>query len=221
MNPIRLEFDRQTRTNAVTVKNDGNEKINLQLNAFEWTQDASGKDLYRETPDIIFFPKIMILKGKEKRVVRVGIRMPAAKKEKTYRLFIEEIPRPQKGKGARVAIAIRFGVPIFIKPLQEEVKGVLESVVLAKGDLNIAVKNEGNVHFIINSIHVKGHNSSNQEIFSRELSGWYLLSGVSRHYIISIPQEDCTNIANFEIEIISDRLKLSSKLDVNSAMCSP
>lgn len=221
VSPIKLVFEKQTRTSSVTVKNDGNENLNLQLNAYEWTQDAQGKDLYRETPDIIFFPKIMILKGKEKRVVRVGIKMPAAKKEKTYRLFIEEIPKPQKSKGARVSIAIRFGVPIFIKPLQEEVKGAIQSAVLEKGVLDIDVKNQGNVHYIINSIHIKGHSSSNQEIFSRELSGWYLLSGVSRHYTTSIPKEDCANIANFEIEIIADRLKLGSKLDVNSAMCLP
>ena len=88
--PIRLDFDRGTKTGVVTIVNEGGEKLNAQMRAFEWSQTADGKDEYTETNDIIFFPRMMSLEKNEEKILRAGIKMPATTKEKTYRLFIEE-----------------------------------------------------------------------------------------------------------------------------------
>jgi fimbrial chaperone protein len=219
--PIRLDFDRGTKSGVITIVNEGGDKLNVQMRAFEWTQNADGKDQYTETNDIIFFPRIMTLEKSEDKILRAGIKIPATAKEKTYRLFIEEIPEPKKAEGVNVAIAIRFGVPIFVKPLKEEVKGEIEKVDLSKGTLNALVKNIGNSHFIINSVDIKGKNVKGEETFSKELSGWYLLSGVSRRYTITIPQEVCKALSKLDIEVKTDRFKLNGKLDVDQAMCNP
>src|SRR3972149_10232388 len=92
--PIRLDFDRGTKSGVVTIVNEGGDKLNVQMKAFEWTQNADGKDQYSETNDIIFFPRIMTLEKGEEKILRAGIKIPATTKEKTYRLFIEEIPEP-------------------------------------------------------------------------------------------------------------------------------
>src|SRR4030042_4413119 len=133
VSPIRLDLDRGAKSGVITIINEGEEKLHVQMKAFEWAQDAEGKDQYVETNDIIFFPRIMTLEKKEERILRAGIRIPATTKEKTYRLFIEEIPEPKKGEGVNVSIAIRFGVPIFVKPLKEEVKGEIEKDELSRG----------------------------------------------------------------------------------------
>ena len=219
--PIRLDFDKGTKTGVITIVNEGDDKLNVQMKAFEWTQNVDGKDQYTETNDIIFFPRIMTLEKKEEKILRAGIRIPATTKEKTYRLFIEEIPEPKKAEGVNVAIAIRFGVPIFVKPLKEEVKGEIEKVDFSKGVLDAFVKNIGNAHFIINSVDIKGKNVKGEEIFSKELSGWYLLSGVSRRYTANIPQEVCKALSRLDIEVKTDRFKLNGKLDVDQAMCNP
>jgi fimbrial chaperone protein len=163
----------------------------------------------------------MTLDKSEEKILRAGIKIPATAKEKTYRLFIEEIPEPKKAEGVNVAIAIRFGVPIFVKPLKEEVKGEIEKVDLSKGILNALVKNIGNSHFVINSVDIKGKNVKGEETFSKELSGWYLLNGVSRRYTIIIPQEVCKALSRLDIEVKTDRFKLNGKLDVDQAMCVP
>lgn len=219
--PIRLEFDRATKSGVITIVNEGSDKLNVQMKAFEWTQNAEGKDQYTETNDIIFFPRIMSLEKNEEKILRAGIRIPAATKEKTYRLFIEEIPEPKKAEGVNVAIAIRFGVPIFVKPLKEEAKGEIERIDLSKGVLNVDVKNRGNIHFVIQSIEIKGINIKRESSFSKELSGWYLLSGSSRRHSLSIPQESCKDLAGLDIEVKADRFVLSGKLDVDQAMCLP
>jgi fimbrial chaperone protein len=219
--PIRLDFDRGAKSGVITIVNEGGEKLNLQMRAFEWSQDAEGKDRYTETNDIIFFPRIMSLDKKEEKILRAGIKIPATTKEKTYRLFIEEIPEPKKGEGVNIAIAIRFGVPIFVKPLKEELKGEIEKVDFSKGVLNALIKNRGNTHFIIQSIDIKGRNAKGEESFSKELSGWYLLSGVSRSYTTTIPEEMCKALSRLDLEVRTDRVKLNGKLDVDQTMCIP
>lgn len=219
--PIRLDFEKGAKSGVITVVNEGDEKLTLQIKAFEWSQDAEGKDQYTETNDLIFFPRLLTLERKEEKIIRAGIRVPGTLREKTYRLFIEEIPAPRKTEGVNIAIAIRFGVPIFAKPLKEEVKGEIEKIELLKGILNIIIRNKGNTHFIIQSINIKGKNAKGEEVFSKELSGWYLLAGVSRLYSTTIPKENCNAISKIDLEVKGDRLTLNGKLDVTQAMCLP
>jgi fimbrial chaperone protein len=219
--PIRLDFDRGAKSGVITIINEGDEKLHVQMRAFEWNQDAEGKDQYVETNEIIFFPRMMTLEKKEERILRAGIKIPATTKEKTFRLFIEEIPGPRKAEGVNVAIAIRFGVPIFAKPFKEVAKGEIEKIELSKGLLNVRVKNTGNVHFTINSVDIKGKNSKGEEIFSKEISGWYLLHNVSRSYTAPIPIEFCKDISRIEIVVKTNRFNMNGNLDVVQEMCLP
>ena len=86
--PIRLDFGRDAKSGVLTVVNEAAERLQIQLKAYEWTQDAEGKDQYAETKDIIYFPRFLIFDKAEERIVRAGIRMPATSREKTYRLFL-------------------------------------------------------------------------------------------------------------------------------------
>jgi len=221
VSPIRLDLGRDAKSGAVTVANDSADRLQVQMKAFEWTQDAEGKDRYVETGEILFFPRLMILEGKEEKILRAGIRVPASAREKTYRLFIEEIPGPRKAEGANVAVAIRFGVPIFVKPLKEEVRGEVGAMTMSAGALQIPVNNTGNAHFVVQSILVRGKNGTGEEIFSRELSGWYLLSGVSRGYATVVPPGTCEAMAVIEAEVKTDKLPFRGRMAVDRSMCGP
>jgi len=220
--PIRLDFDKGTKSGVITVSNDSAEKVHLQIKAAEWVQDAEGKDKYSDTSDLIYFPKIMILEKNEEKVLRTGIKASSVEKEKTYRLFIEEIPQPSKEEGASVAVAIRFGVPIFIKPEKEEARGEIEKIEMSKGVLKAVVKNSGNVHLMIISINIKGKNKEGNEVYSKELSGWYLLNGSSRTYSTDIPQDKCKELEKVSIEVrTKEEINFNRKLDVDKEMCQP
>lgn len=219
--PIRLDFDRGAKSGVITVINEGEEDLHVQMRAFEWNQDAEGKDHYVETNDIIFFPRIMTVEKKEKRLLRAGIRIPATARERTYRLFIEEIPGPKKAEAVNVAIAIRFGVPIFVKPFKEDAKGEIENIGLSKGLVNVRVKNTGNLHFTISSVEIKGRNSKGEEIFSKQLNGWYLLNNVSRNYSTPVREESCKDISSIETVVETNRFVITRNLDVVQEMCLP
>lgn len=219
--PIRLFFDQRTKTGAITVINEGASRLRVQMEAFEWTQDEGGENRYTETSDIIFYPKIMVLERNEERIIRAGVKMPALARERTYRLFIEETPDRNTGEGPAVTIAIRFGVPIFVKPLRAETRGEIGAIELAKGTLTIPVKNTGNVHFRINTIDIRGKNAKGEETFSRDLRGWYILNGISRLFSASIPRDACMGSDTIEVQVKADTVRLNGKFNIDRQECAP
>lgn len=215
--PIRLDLGRDARTGAVTVTNDSPDaSLDIQVRVFEWTQDAEGKDQYEESQDLTYFPRILTLPPKEKHLVRAGIRVPPKDRERAYRLFIEEIPdlRKAEGEGSQVAIAVRFGVPVFVKPLTEEVRGEIESLRVAAGKVEVRVRNSGNVHFAIDSVRLKSG-----EGYEQSLPGWYLLPGAARTYAAQIPPDVCMTLGRLDIVVKTDRMELTRSVEIDKAQC--
>jgi fimbrial chaperone protein len=222
VSPIRLFFGEQTKTGAVTLFNESPDPLQLQIKAFEWGQDAAGKDTYTPTDDVIFFPKIMKIEKGEKKIIRAGIKQIPPDREKTYRLFIEELPGPRKQTdGSRVEISIRFGLPIFVTPSKAEAKGVIQNVSLTGGKLVMNVANAGNAHFKIDSIHVKGLNAKGAETLSQELQGWYLLAGSTRVYDMPVSREVCQDTAKFQISVKTEKFTLQDELNGIQTLCLP
>ena len=220
--PVTLIFDKQFKNGIITVINEGTESIQVEIKAAEWTQDSSGKDQYKDTTDLIFFPKILTIEKGENRAVRAGIKTPAISSEKTYRLFIKELPKATKEiQGAQVRFAMQFAVPIFVKPVKEEIKGEVINLKLGNGQFAFDVRNSGNSHFRIDTIVVKGLDATGAETYSKELNGWYLLPGAMRTYSTPISQENCQDASKFVVEVKSDQLSLHGQLDVIKTLCLP
>ncbi len=205
----------------ITVRNEAEEPLRLQVTANEWTQDADGKDVYAESGDLVYYPKILLLGAREDRILRVGIRVPATAREKAYRLFVEEIPGPQKSPGASVAIAVRFGVPIFVAPLKAEPRPEVLPVAMDNGTVSARVRNAGNAHCVIRAVTVTAKNARGEAVFSKEIAGWYLLPGASRAYTAAIPAAACPGVASVAVEVRTDNTTLSGRLDADRSMCPP
>ena len=78
--PTALELTGGAKSGAFSVINSGEDKLTCQINVKEWAQDAEGKDVYTQTKDIVFFPKIMTVEPNEQRAVRIGINGPLSAK---------------------------------------------------------------------------------------------------------------------------------------------
>jgi fimbrial chaperone protein len=218
--PVRIFFDSGTTTSILTITNKSENALTLQLKSFTWEQDEEGKDVYSPTEDIIFFPKIFKIGKDEEKLVRLGTKILHGSHEKTYRLFMEEVPEPQqKAKGAAVKILMRVGVPIFIVPLQEEAKGSIAGAVVQNGALTLTVKNEGNSHFIIKKITAKGINDGGNEVFNTETGGGYLHAGNAKSFKIELPADDCLEAKTLEITIATDKLSMNEKIEISKKMC--
>jgi fimbrial chaperone protein len=223
VNPVRLDLGPRARSGVVTVTNEGEEKLNFQLQVMEWTQDAAGKDEYKETRDLIFFPKILAVEAGEEGIVRVGIRAPAVGNEKTYRLFLEELPgsrKPVEGNGAQINLLIRFGAPIFSATSAPQDNLEIEHFELKKGVIDLAAKNTGNRHQVVKGVHLKGADAAGNVIFALDLADRYLLAGTRKSYTSVIGVEQCLRIAVLSVEFKTDKANEIRKLDVTRAMCS-
>lgn len=217
--PIRLDFDQRVRSGIITLINDNEQPVAFTVEAMEWTQDEQGKDQYRETGDLIFFPKTLTINPGEERVVRAGIKVPPLKQEKTYRLFIQEQPQKNETPGTAVAIAVRFGVPVFALPPRQDLRGEIATATLERGLLEFDARNTGNVHFRIDSTAVRGQNSKGEEIFSHDIQGWYLLANGGQHFTVEIPADVCRQLKTIGIQASGANLTFSKEIDVDPAQC--
>ena len=222
VNPIRLELGANVRSSVIGIKNEGKQKLSFQLQAMEWTQDSAGKDQYVDTQDLVFFPKILSVEPSEEGLIRVGSKTAAVPLEKTYRLFIEELPTTSKdpeGSAAQINVLIRFGAPIFIAPLKPQDNLDIENFNLTKGVVTIAARNTGNRHQLVQGINLKGTDSSGNEVYALTLADRYLLTGTARSYATSIAPGPCAKITALALEFKTDKFSATRKLDVLRAMC--
>jgi fimbrial chaperone protein len=164
VSPTSLELTGGAKSGTFSVINSGEDKLTCQIDLKEWSQDADGKDAYTDAKDIVFFPKIMTVEPNEQRAVRIGIKGPLSAKEKTYRLFVEEIPSQKKATDqkdagkitAGLTIAFRYSMPIFMRPARPQESGIIEKIDMSEGVVKAVVRNTGNVHFKLLSVTFHG-----------------------------------------------------------------
>jgi fimbrial chaperone protein len=214
--PIRVDLARGARSAAVTVSNDDARPLRMELRLMEWTQDAAGKDVYRESDELIYYPRLMTLQPGEKRLVRVGRKAPAGGAERTYRLYLDELPAADGLAPAASGLnfTIRFALPIFVAPAQDSPRGAIDSIALQDGKLKVALSNPGNQTFRIATVGARG------AAFSAEAAGWYLLPGATRVHEFAIAPEVCRTLRRLDVTVKADRLSLEGGLDVDPGMCS-
>jgi fimbrial chaperone protein len=219
VSPIRLELDVQNRSGLIKVANKSPEPMRFQIEALKWEQDADAKDTYSRTVDLHFYPRILEVKPGESRVIRTGVKIPAVKSERTYRLFIRDITHEGMQGSSSVAISVRFGVPVFVRPAKIEAVGSVEAISMEGGKLSFSVVNSGNVHFKISDINITGSDAEGAEKHSQQLKGWYLLYGKSRAYEAEIPAGECAEMATLQIVAETDTENYSGSMDVDGSMC--
>ena len=222
VNPVRLDVKNNVKSASVSVVNDGAEKLSFQLQAMDWSQDKDGKDVYTESRDLVFFPKLMIVEPGQEAIVRIGFKTNAAVIEKTYRLFIEELPgvvKKVEGSSAQINFFVRFGLPIFAAPASPQDELIIEAVELKGGVLSFMAQNSGNRHQMFKSIRLAGTNSAGKPIFGLDIADRYLLASSSKPYKTALSAQQCRELTSVTIDIKTDKVAQSRKLDVKPDMC--
>ena len=219
VSPIRIDLNRNTKSALVTVTNDDARPLAFQVRALEWTQDAAGADRYADTADLVYFPRQLKIPPKESRVVRLGYTVPAVQAEKAYRVFIEELADPDaRTSQTGVAITLRFGVPVFLRPAELRLAG--EVVLSAEGGTARAlVRNTGNAHFRLASVRYTGLDAAGRTVFEHALDGWYLLTGAERPYVFKLPPEQCALARTLRAEALAEGLSLRAEQALGPGHC--
>ena len=219
VNPIRITLSRQSPSSLLSVRNDSAEKIRFQIGIFAWDQNPRGEMVLNPTEDLIFYPTLLALEPGDERRIRIGTNDPMVVSEKSYRIFIEELPPLENSESHGIRILTKMGVPIFIQPSKSTVQGRLDQMGFQGSEFFFEIKNLGNVHFFPRAVRVKGAGSQGDIFLERELQSWYILAGGTREYRVEIPRADCKKIQNLTVEVELEDKTLNEKILLPPQTC--
>ncbi|HEX7785027.1 MAG TPA: fimbria/pilus periplasmic chaperone [Methylomirabilota bacterium] len=223
VNPVQIFLSRQNPSAILTVQNTSTEPLRFQLNAFSWAQDQAGQMVLTPTSEVIFFPRLLSLVSGEQRIVRVGVSVPPGPVERTYRIFVEELPpvATQSAPAGQVRVLARMGIPIFLEPRTGRTELRLTPPTLGPGQVVFELRNTGTKHAIPQEIRVRGLGPTGEAIWTREPEGWYVLAGDRRVYGVPVSREDCARTKTIAVEVKAGEQVLAERLDVAAAACGP
>jgi fimbrial chaperone protein len=212
--PVRVFLDPGRATQSIQVRNESEAALPLQLRAYRWTQDAQGRDGYEPTDGLIFFPRMMTLAPGEQRLVRIGVRGMAPEGEHTYRLYLEELPDPERAPAGGLRTVLRIGVPVFRRPSSLEFSGEVTGLRLEGCGVSFRVANRGNAHLMLQSVSLSAFDRSGALLTAADLKGWYVLAGGERPFTHALHEEMCRKVRRLRVDVVSDQASFEGVADV-------
>ena len=206
--PTRLDLARRGAATELTITNRGHAAARFEAKIFAWHQDAQGAMQLEPALDMVVYPTLFTVEPGAKRSIRIATSAAPAATERTFRVFVEELPgkatAATAGAPTTVAVLTRIGVPIFLAPTTAVVRGDVAGSI-QPGALQLALANHGTVHVKVASVRVVGSDGSGNVLFDRSQAGWYVLAGESRAYTLPLDAHDCAGLDHVAIAATTDR----------------
>ena len=223
VNPIQIFLTGQTQSAILTVQNTSGEPLRFQLNAFAWAQDAAGQMLLTPTSEIIFFPRLLTLAPGEQRIVRVGTSVPGGPIERTYRIFVEELPPPsQQAAPARPGPgAGPHGDPDLRRGARRPLRAPDDPAHPAARAARVRAPQCGDQARDPPGDPRAGAGAGGETVWEGEQEGWYILAGEQRVYEMPFPREECVKTKAVAVEVKAGEQTLTERLDIAVAACGP
>ncbi|HEY6909067.1 MAG TPA: fimbria/pilus periplasmic chaperone [Myxococcales bacterium] len=222
VSPVQIALRPDEAKALLTLRNDGPEPVRYQLQANAWGEDPSTGMKLAPTEDVIFFPTLLSLKPGETHNVRVGVAVPFGAVERTYRIFVEELPPAEKPSQPRTTVRVltRVGIPIFVQPAKVVESQRLTPIAVGAGSASFALQNRGNVHFRAESVALEGIDGSGGKLFQRDQQGWYVLAGGEKRYRFDLPRDACAKVRKLRARVKGDREQvLQEELETPAGAC--
>lgn len=113
--PTRIELAPGQTSASLTIENQANAAVTLQVQTFAWSGPAIDPEL-RSGRELIAVPPVFSLEPGAKQIVRVALRTPVdGQRERAYRLLITEVPVTWADDTMGVRFALRLSLPVFAK----------------------------------------------------------------------------------------------------------
>ncbi len=220
--PISLTLSAKTVSGMLVVTNRSPEPLRFHVTAFAWDQTPEGEMVLTPTRDIMFFPAMLTLNPQEARNLRVGVSAKPGATEKTYRVFVQELPALATAKeelSGNVAVLLKMGIPVFVEPTgMAKVSPSVSALQMKGSKLVFNLNNTGNTHFIPQKIVVKAKDGSTV-LHEEEVNGWYVLAGRKSRYAVTLPATVCVGIKSIDVELQWARGPTTATLE--NAHCTP
>ncbi|WP_311266850.1 fimbria/pilus periplasmic chaperone [Sphingobium sp. WCS2017Hpa-17] len=181
--PVLIQLDGKTLVQTMTIENSSDALARMQVRVVAWRQD-NGQDLFEDTRDILANPPLFEVAAGAQQIARFGLRTTAGTTEKSYRIFLEEIPTERPLAPGEVRTLLRVSIPIFVPALGAQPS--LDWQISGTGDkqVMVSVRNTGGAHIHLNRIDIRRADGS--ALTARQES-IYILPGAARSFLLDAP----------------------------------
>jgi fimbrial chaperone protein len=218
--PTHLELAKRGTATELSITNRGKTASRFEAKVFAWRQDEQGVMQLDPTTDVVVYPTLFTIEAGSTRAIRIATSTLPGAAEKTYRIFVEELPPRQLAAApATIAVRARIGVPIYLAPTKSTTSGAITGEIAA-GALHFAVENHGTVHVKVGTVRVVGTDRAGKTVFDRTQPSWYLLAGGTRRHELVLDRGTCRSIDRILIESATDRGTWATTLAMPAGGCS-
>ena len=189
VSPVRATLSANQKIETITVRNTGTEPMSVQLEVMSWSQQ-DGEDVFTATREVLANPPIFTVPPSGSQLIRAGLRRaPDARRELTYRIFLQELPPPPSPDFNGAKMLMRVSLPVFVLPEVAAQPALRwQAARTSDGALKISLTNIGNAHVQIANFSLSLPGSAQPWITQQ--SSTYVLHGQSYEWILPANAEN-------------------------------
>ena len=186
LSPVSIEILNDQSASSISLYNQSNESTDLQVRVFEWRQNA-GQDQLIPTDEIAVSPPFLKLQPNDSynlRVVRIN---PApVSGEQTYRIIIDELPKPIDNRKADqgINVLLRSSLPLFVVN-KDAITKLNWSIQQEQNTSFLMISNVGNRHALLNNLTLIDVTANKSYAIKVNTVNGYILAGKARNFNIS------------------------------------
>lgn len=186
LSPVNVEILSNQTASSISLFNQSNESTDLQIRVFEWTQ-KNGQDHLTPTDEIAISPPFLKLQSNDSynlRVVRIN---PAPiSGEKTYRIIIDELPKPIDSRKAAqgVNVLLRSSLPVFVVN-KDAITKLNWKIDTNQEAPSLNISNIGNRHALLNNLILVDTTANKSYPIKVNTVNGYILAEQARSYSIN------------------------------------
>ncbi|MBF7686143.1 molecular chaperone [Acinetobacter sp. B10A] len=185
VSPTTIELQSNQNSQTLSVFNESSEPATLQARVFKWTQE-NGRDVLVPTTEVVVSPPVTNLAATSSynyRIVRLD-KMPI-KDEKSYRLILDEIPKPLDSRkmSQGLTVLMRISLPVFISNPESQFKLAWKIEQRAEKSALI-IMNQGGLRSLITEVKLIDATTKKEYPLQIGTVNGYVLAGSERSYAI-------------------------------------
>jgi fimbrial chaperone protein len=214
ISPIRVEFSGAARTQVLTVRNEEDRAVVVQLRTLAWSQPA-GQDRLDPTRELLATPPLFTLPAHGQQIVRIATRRDVdPQRELAYRLLVEEVPQPAPQGFTGLQVALRLSLPVFLHAQQAPRESLTWTAAwLADGRLALRARNDGAAHVQVLDFDVQPPGVTHAPLHNS--AARYLLPGSEAEWTLELPR-DLARFDTLRLHGASDQGEFSADVSVAS-----
>lgn len=155
--PVTVEPLAGARSASLTLINDEQKPVRVQVRIFRWSQN-DGQERLTPTQDVVASPPFATLAPGQHSLVRlVRTSKAAIKNEEAYRILVDEVPEPGDVRPSTVNLVLRQSIPVFFSETAQRASVVDWSIDHDGSQTWLTAQNRGGRRLRLSDVMIQDH----------------------------------------------------------------